>query len=135
MLSFDNEWGIRIRGDAGLRYVNTRQSAMGHIPIAAPTGAPFPNVGFRQDVDQEYDDLLPSLNMVFEFMPDLLMRFSAAKVMARAELGNLTPSVSITATTQNAVVNNPLLEPIRVNTADLALASARTFNVGVTMKF
>jgi TonB-dependent receptor len=121
MLSFNNDWGIPIRGDIGLRYVNTRQSAMGHIPITAPMGAPFTLVGFRQDVDQEYDDLLPSLNVVFEFMPELLMRFSAAKVMARAELGNLTPSVSITATTQNAVVNNPLLEPIRANTADLAL--------------
>jgi iron complex outermembrane receptor protein len=58
---------------------------------------------------------------VFEFTPELLMRFSAAKVMARADLGSLTPSVSVTATTQNAVVNNPLLEPIRANTADLGL--------------
>ena len=41
--------------------------------------------------------------------------------MSRAELGNLTPSVSVTATTQNATVNNPLLEPIRAKTADLAL--------------
>ena len=120
-LNFNAEWGIPIRGDIGVRYVNTRQSAMGHIPIAAPMGAPFPNVGFRQDVDKEYDDFLPSLNVVFEFTPDLLMRFSAAKVMARAELGNLTPSVAVTATTQNATVNNPLLDPIRANTADLAL--------------
>jgi iron complex outermembrane receptor protein len=121
MVAWNAEWGIPIRGDVGVRYVNTRQSAMGHIPIAAPMGAPFPNVGFRQDVDQEYDDLLPSLNVVFEFMPDLLMRFSAAKVMSRAELGSLTPSVSVTATTQNATVNNPLLEPIRAKTADLSL--------------
>jgi len=54
-------------------------------------------------------------------MPDLLMRFSAAKVMARADLGSITPSVSVTATTQNAVVNNPLLDPIRAKTADLSL--------------
>jgi iron complex outermembrane receptor protein len=121
MLSFNNDWGITIRGDIGLRYVNTRQSAVGHIPIAAPMGAPFPNVGFRQDVQNEYKDVLPSMNVVFEFMPDLLMRFSAAKVMARAELGNLTPSVAVTATTQNATVNNPLLDPIRANTADLGL--------------
>ena len=121
MLAFNTEWGIPVRGDIGVRYVHTRQSAFGHIPIAAPMGAPFPNVGYRQDVDQDYSDVLPSLNMVFEFTPDLFMRFSAAKVMARADLGSLTPSVSITATTQNAVVNNPLLEPIRANTADLAL--------------
>ena len=121
MLSWNADWGIPVRGDLGARYVNTRQSAFGYIPIAAPMGAPFPNVGFRQDVDQEYKDLLPSLNVVFEFMPDLLMRFSAAKVMARADLGSITPSVSVTATTQNAVVNNPLLDPIRAKTADLSL--------------
>ncbi|HEV7609751.1 MAG TPA: TonB-dependent receptor [Steroidobacteraceae bacterium] len=121
MLAFNTEWGIPVRGDVGVRYVNTRQSAVGYIPIAAPMGAPFPNVGFRQDVDQEYHDLLPSLNMVFEFTPDLLMRFSAAKVMARADLGSLSPSVSVTATTHTASVNNPLLEPIRAKTADLAL--------------
>jgi iron complex outermembrane receptor protein len=121
MLSWNAEWGIPIRGDIGVRYVNTRQSAMGHIPIAAPMGAPFPNVGFRQDVDKEYKDFLPSMNVVFEFTPELLLRFSAAKVMARAELGNLTPSVAVTATTQNATVNNPNLDPIRAKTADLAL--------------
>jgi iron complex outermembrane recepter protein len=121
MLSWNAEWGIPVRGDVGLRYARTRQSAFGHIPIAAPMGAPFPNVGFRQDDDQSYHDWLPSLNVVAEFTPELLMRFSAAKVMARADLGSLTPSVSVTATTQNAVVNNPLLDPIRAKTADLAL--------------
>jgi iron complex outermembrane recepter protein len=121
MLTFNTEWGIPVRGDLGVRYVNTRQSAMGHIPIAAPMGAAYPNVGLRQDVDQEYKDVLPSLNVVFELTPDLLLRFAAAKVMSRAELGNLTPSVAVTATTQNATVNNPLLEPIRAKTADLAL--------------
>ena len=59
--------------------------------------------------------------MVFEFTPDLLVRLSASKVMSRAELGNLTPSKSITATTRTGNVNNPLLDPIRAKTADLAL--------------
>jgi iron complex outermembrane recepter protein len=120
-LGFNAEWGIPIRGDVGVRYVNTRQSAVGYIPIAAPMGAPFPNVGFRQDVQKEYTDTLPSMNLVFEVMPDLLVRLSAAKVMSRVELGNLTPSVSVTATTQNATVNNPDLEPIRAKTADLGV--------------
>ena len=121
MLSWNAEWGIPVRGDLGVRYAHTRQSAFGYIPIAAPMGAPFPNVGFRQDVEKTYHDFLPSLNVVAEFTPDLLLRFSAAKVMSRADLGSITPSVSVTATTQNAVVNNPLLDPIRAKTADLAL--------------
>ena len=120
MMSWKAEWGIPVRGDLGVRYAHTRQSAFGYIPIANPGGA-FPNIGFRQDVDKTYHDWLPSLNVVAEFTPNLLLRFSAAKVMARADLGSLSPSVSVTATTQNAVVNNPLLDPIRAKTADLAL--------------
>jgi TonB-dependent receptor len=123
MLSFNSgdSWSIPIRGDLGVRYVNTRQSAMGYIPIAQPMGSQPGAIGSRRDVDQEYKDVLPSLNVVFEFTPDLLARFSAAKVLSRPELGVLTPSITATATTQNATVNNPLLDPIRAKTADLSL--------------
>jgi len=123
MLTFNtgDTWGIPIRGDIGVRYVFTRQSAVGHIPIAQPMGVQPAQVGSRRDVDQDYEDWLPSLNVVFELSPDLQLRFSAAQVMSRAELGSLTPSVTATVTTQNATVNNPFLDPIRAATADLGL--------------
>ena len=123
MLSFDSgdAWSIPVRGDLGVRYVYTRQSAVGYIPIAQPMGSQPAAIGSRRDVDQNYDDWLPSLNVVFELNPDLQLRFSAAKVMSRAELGSLTPSIAATPTTQNATVNNPLLDPIRAATADLGL--------------
>ena len=63
-------------------------------------GALPAQVGSRRDVDQDYDDWLPSLNVVFELNPDLQLRFSAAKVMSRAELGSLTPSIAATVTTR-----------------------------------
>ncbi|MBM0105370.1 TonB-dependent receptor [Steroidobacter sp. S1-65] len=123
MVSFDSgsDWTIPIRGDIGVRYVQTDQRAVGHIPVNAPAGAPFPTVGQRNQVDRDYSDTLPSLNVVFELTPDLLARFSAAKVMSRPELGNLTPTASITATTRTGTVNNPFLDPIRAKTADLSL--------------
>ena len=114
-------WGIPIRGDLGVRYVQTDQYAMGHIPVPAPMGAPYPNVGQRQEVETSYNDTLPSLNLVAEFTPDLLMRLSASKVIARADITTLTPSKSITATTRTGIFNNPLLDPIRAKTADVAL--------------
>jgi len=104
-----------------VRYVMTDQHAMGHIPVPAPMGAPYPNVGQRQEVDTSYNDTLPSLNLVAEFTPDLLMRLSASKVIARADITTLTPSKSITATTRTGVFNNPNLDPIRAKTADAAL--------------
>jgi iron complex outermembrane receptor protein len=114
-------WGIPIRGDLGVRYVQTDQFAMGHVPVPAPMGAPYPNVGQRTEVETSYNDTLPSLNLVAEFTPDLLMRLSASKVIARADITTLTPSKSITATTRTGVFNNPLLDPIRAKTADVAL--------------
>ncbi|WP_198683767.1 TonB-dependent receptor [Peristeroidobacter agariperforans] len=121
--SFDSgsDWRFPVRGDVGVRYVKTDQTAIGHIPVAAPAGAPYPTVGQRNQVDREYSDTLPSLNVVVDLTPDLLARFSAAKVMSRPELGNLTPTATITATTRTGTVNNPFLDPIRAKTADLSL--------------
>jgi iron complex outermembrane receptor protein len=123
MLNVDaSDWlPIPVRGDLGVRYVHTDQLAVGHIPVAAPAGSPYPTVGRRNEVDRSYEDWLPSLNVVMELTPDLLGRLSAAKVMSRPELGVLTPSASVTATTRTASVNNPLLDPIRAKTFDAAL--------------
>jgi iron complex outermembrane receptor protein len=123
MLSFDSgdSWAVPVRGDLGVRYVKTDQQAVGHIPVAAPMGAPYPNVGQRNEVDRSYDDTLPSLNVVFELTDNFLARVSAAKVMSRPELGNLTPTATITATTRTGTVNNPFLDPIRATTYDLGL--------------
>jgi iron complex outermembrane receptor protein len=116
-----DSWRIPIRGDFGVRYVKTDQHAMGHIPVTAPMGAPYPTVGQRNEVDRAYNDTLPSFNVVFELTPDLLLRLSGSKVMSRPELGNLTPTATITATTHTGTVNNPFLDPIRAKTADLGL--------------
>ena len=123
MLKFDSgdEWTVPVRGDIGVRYVKTDQHAMGYIPVTAPVGAPFPTTGQRNDVDRSYDDTLPSLNVVFDLTDNFLARLSASKVMSRPELGNLTPTATITATTRTGTVNNPFLDPIRANTYDLGL--------------
>jgi TonB-dependent receptor len=78
-------------------------------------------VGRRNEVDRAYKDWLPSANVVLDLTPDLLARFSAAKVMSRAELGALSPSATVNGITRTAVVNNPLLDPIRAKTFDAGL--------------
>ena len=110
-----------IRGDVGVRYVHTDQLAVGYIPVTAPAGSTYPSVGKRNEVARSYIDWLPSANIVVEFTPNLLGRVSAAKVMSRPELGNLTPSAGITATTRTGTVNNPFLDPIRAKTFDASL--------------
>jgi TonB-dependent receptor len=110
-----------IRGDVGLRYVETDQHSVGFVPVAAPAGSTYPTIAQRAVVDRSYDDLLPSLNAVVEFTPTLLGRVSAAKVLSRPELGVLTPSGSVGATTLTASIGNPYLDAIRANTYDAAL--------------
>lgn len=112
---------VPVRGDVGVRSVYTKQFAVGHIAATAPAGSQYPTRGVRNEVEREYHDLLPSANIVFELKPELLARFSAAKVMTRPELGNLTPSSGVTFTTRTGTINNPYLEPIRATTFDAAL--------------
>jgi TonB-dependent receptor len=109
--SFDT--AIPIRGDLGLRYAKTEQTSQGYLPAG---GAPV----LLTEV-HEYDDWLPSLNVVAEITPDVLMRFAAAKVMTRPALGQVTPGGTTSLVGNLGVATgNPFLEPTRAKTYDLA---------------
>ena len=122
MAQFDTESAlpIPVRGDFGIRYVHTDQHSVGYIPVADST-TPTGLRGQRAVVDRSYTDWLPSANVVFELTPKLQMRIAGAKVMSRPDLPSLAPNSGVTATTRVGTLNNPLLDPIRANTADVAL--------------
>ena len=109
---FSMDWGIPVRGNLGVRYVETQMTSQGYSTTAAPVEA-----------GNEYDDVLPSLNLVGELTPDLLLRVGAAKVMTRPALGSVSPGISNISLVGNLSVNtgNPLLDPIRAKTYDLGL--------------
>lgn len=123
MAQFQNEdlLPFPLRGDVGMRYVRTSQSSVGYVPATAPAGSLYPSVGVRAQVDRNYDDWLPSANLVLEFTPTVLGRFSIAKVMSRPELSALSPSGTVTQTTRTAGIGNPYLDPIRATTYDAAI--------------
>ena len=123
MFNFDSgdRWSMPIRGDFGVRYVMTDQFASGIIPVSAPGTAPVTSFAQYNEVERDYTDTLPSFNIVFELTDNLLARLSGSKVMSRPELGNLAPTSGVTATTRTGNVNNPYLDPIRADTADLSL--------------
>ncbi|BDU15227.1 TonB-dependent receptor [Lysobacter auxotrophicus] len=105
---------LPLSGNFGVRQVTTRQSSTGWSTVG---GQPV-----LTTVERSYEDTLPSLNLVADVTPDFLIRFAAAKVMARPGLGNLTPGVTVNVSGGNRVVNggNPLLDPFRAKTADLS---------------
>ncbi|MEQ4573427.1 MAG: TonB-dependent receptor [Gammaproteobacteria bacterium] len=104
---------IPFSGNLGVRYVKTKQSSTGYATVS---GSPV-----NTTVEREYDDTLPSLNLVAEITPDFLVRFGAAKVMARPGLGSLTPGVTVNVSGGARTISggNPNLDPIRAKTADL----------------
>lgn len=125
MVNFDlgDRIGVGVRGDAGVRYVNTRMRSSGIITVAPPVGTTSPTglVGQVASASNSYEDWLPSANVVIEPTKNLLIRLSAAKVMARPELGPLAPTSGVNPITRVGNVNNPFLDPIRASTADAAI--------------
>lgn len=105
---------IPVSGNFGVRYVKTRQSSHG-IAILNKVDTPV-------KAEREYSDTLPSLNLVAELTPGFLLRFGAAKVMSRPDLGSLTPGVTVSVSGGARTVKggNPNLDPIRAKTYDFA---------------
>jgi TonB-dependent receptor len=131
--NFSVDWGdIPVNGNFGVRYVGTDLTSDGFSFVggmAVPTR-----------VTNDYSDTLPSFNIVAEVMPDFLVRFAAAKVMSRPNLGFLNPGATVSVSGGARTVNtgNPKLDPFRATTVDLGLewyfASDALLGLGVFYK-
>jgi hypothetical protein len=121
-----------LRGNVGVRYVETEQTSKGYT---FTSGSPL-----QTEVTRKYDDVLPSLNLVYDFSDSLLMRIGAAKVMTRPNLGQLNPgsSVSVSGNSRAVTAGNPDLEPFRADAYDLGFewyfASESLLSVAVFYK-
>jgi len=113
-------FGMPVRGDAGFRRVQTKQQSgfYSTVPVTVdPSGFQWTTV------KHDYTDDLPSLNLVFEPAENVLVRFGAAKVMARAGLASISAAtnVSVAGGSRTVTTGNPYLEPYRAKTYDLAV--------------
>jgi iron complex outermembrane receptor protein len=113
-LDFNTQFGaIPIRGDVGVRYVKTEQSSTGYQLVAGAAQ--------QTTVSRDYDDVLPALNITADLTEDIVLRFGAAKVMTRPNLGSVTPGGSLSTVGVFSVSSgNPNLDPIRATTYDLS---------------
>lgn len=111
MFDFQHEIaGIPLRGNFGVRYVETDITAQGYVA----TGG-----GTEVTVHHKYEDWLPSMNLAANITDDFIIRLAAARVMARPQLGNLNPGGTINTTGNLSITSgNPLLKPFRANTLD-----------------
>jgi len=106
---------IGLRGNVGARYVTTEQTSVGY-QLAA--GTPLPTTVVR-----DYDDVLPSVNLVFDITDDFLVRLGLAQVITRPGLGNLTPggTVSVSGNNRTVTSGNPYLDPFQADATDIGL--------------
>jgi TonB-dependent receptor len=105
-------FGRPVRGNIGFRYVRTDVRAAGYQALGG---------GTLTVVNRSYDDWLPSANVAMDVTRNFVVRLAAAKVMARPQLGNLSPGGTINTTGQLSITTgNPLLEPFRATTVDAA---------------
>ncbi|WP_244244064.1 TonB-dependent receptor [Marilutibacter alkalisoli] len=137
--------GRALRGNLGVRYVDTDITASGWAPctasnaddrsqdcvaffgVANATSAPGDRYLVRSIVKHGYDDVLPSLNVAWDVADNVVLRFGAAKTMARPTLTYLSPSVSggpsayfDDGRTYSINLGNPKLDPFRSTNYDLS---------------
>jgi iron complex outermembrane receptor protein len=100
---------MRFLYDAGIRYVETRQSSSGF------------NSGVYVTVDRDpYHDVLPSANVALWVTNEAVVRLAAAKVMARPALASLSPGGTVDSFNYTVNFQNPNLNPTRATALDAA---------------
>lgn len=106
--------GLPFRGNVGVRWVQTDQTSTGYSYVGGKA--------VKTTVDHDYDNWLPSANLVADVTDDFLVRLSAAKVMTRAPLGSLAPStsISVSGNSRTVTTGNPYLEPFEADAYDLS---------------
>jgi len=106
--------GRNMRGNFGVRDVYTQQHSNGFDFIAGVQSA--------VTAQHDYNEVLPALNLAWDVRDDMVLRFSASRVMARPDLTSLVASTSVTVSgTQFTVkTGNPNLLPFLAWAYDVA---------------
>ena len=107
--------GKPVRGNFGLQVVNTDQSSTAtSVYDQTRTGSVTEG--------KTYSDVLPSANLAMDLSDDQVLRFAAARVMARPRMDQLSVarSASVNAARWSGGGGNPQLDPFRADALDIS---------------
>ncbi|MBT9471058.1 MAG: TonB-dependent receptor [Pseudomonadota bacterium] len=93
----------------------------GDYKAIAVTATSTLNDKFNSFGSQSYTDWFPSLNMKYEFSPNLMMRASITTAIGRPNYDQLAPTVSVDTTTNTVTQGNPNLQPLESVNFDASL--------------
>lgn len=124
-------FGKSVRGNAGVRVVNTRQSGEGLTADSLgwqeqPDGSWKEVVNLSPTKDgTSYTEVLPSMNLIFSMADDQQLRFSMARAMSRAPIDEMRGARNVSRPSNPAEPltgggGNTRLLPMMANQVDLA---------------
>lgn len=110
---------VPVRGNIGFQYVNADQESQG---FAVPGGNASGALPFKGGTD--YNDFLPSLNLIFSLTDEQSLRFGAAKQVSRPRMDQMRANngfgIDTTRMEWSGGGGNPELEPWRATSYDLS---------------
>ncbi len=119
-----------MRGNIGLRYVSTAQTSGGYDFSGDSWGFRTIDRDWLQpayiewvEVENDYTEILPSANFAFDLDDDMVLRVSAAKVMARQNWSDLSPFETygaLNVPNPTGQAGNPMLDPTLATQLDLS---------------
>lgn len=118
-----------LHGNAGLRYVRTKATATGYAFDGTPTTDVGQNNGWSTKKVSEsasYNEVLPSLNLVYDLSKDTLLRFAAAKAITRPNFTNM-----FLASVSGFDDTNPSNDGFTYGTPSLKPQTSKQFDLGV----
>ena len=107
-------FGLPMRGDVGLRYVETDQASTGYTAV----GSSIELV----TAERKYNTLLPSANLAIDVTDQFVIRAAAAKTIARASIQALSPGgdISVQGGNRSFSRGNPDIKPTESKNVDLS---------------
>lgn len=130
-------------GNVGVRVVRTENSAKGYLIYPNVAYASYLGAGESEPITAEnsYTDILPSLNVRWEFTDNWILRFAASKAIARPDFSDMQAYQVLNADVRDGVTpptdgsqlpvtdldltgssfDNPYLEPMKADQFDLSL--------------
>jgi len=140
--NFDNEWGnIPVRGNLGLRVVNTRVESRGFRGTLSASFNSDGELSISEDTGSlvsvsgggSYTEFLPSLNLAADFEPELTGRFAIYRALSRPDPADLSFGRTFNALVDDEVTSiadaigtanatgNPFTEPLLSWNVDVGL--------------
>lgn len=121
--NFDYE---RLHGNIGVRYARTEGISKGFQLFKPVSWNPDTWTMTPAEIDNDYDNWLPSLNLAYDLADDTVIRVAAAKVLSRPDYDHLkmtrgfANSVWVPGYDGFGSGGNPYLEPYRATQYDIA---------------